>query len=210
MVPWTFSLNSAGGLADFVEYHAVLLPSSHAFYAWKVVHEHEVESLSRTDWLQRAREVGRITWGARQALKAYIEGEGAEQEYRLLLQAVQPATAVLLSRLAKDITDLRWNILLEQPNAYFALHEPQWSEISLVRPEVWLQVWRERQASFQEEQQMFDKEANLFSERLQEERALLQERGDSVAQERAVILQSLEDRVFLHGERVEIEAMESL
>lgn len=208
MVPWTFALHEAHGLADFVEYHTVFLPSGHLHAHHHHFDEHEVESLGNEGLLSLARQVGRETWAARQALKVFIEGEGAEKEREWVLRSVRPSTAVLLVRLLREDSTLPLYRLLRRPEARFALHDHEEEEIQLVRPEVWMRMWEDHQNALRESERVFEKERGFFEERLQEERkALLREQDRQLAEERAVFLQDMEDRVFLRGERVDVSIL---
>lgn len=210
MVPWTFCFDSTHGLADFIEYHAVFLPTSHLYSNYQYLDEHEVESLDTQALLFIARQIGRDTWGARQALKEFIEGEASFSERELLLQSVRPSTAVLLARLLKMDSALSIDQVLARPEAAFAFHDLEEEEIRLLRPEIWIKLWEKNALLLAESRKAFDKEQLFLQQRLQEERAALAERGDSIASERLAFLQDLEDRVFLRGERVGIETMEGV
>lgn len=211
MVPWTFTLDSAHGLADFIEYHAVFLPTGHLHASYHHLDEHEVESLGDEGLLSLARQVGRDTWAARQTLRAYIEGEGVQKEWEWILASVRPSTAILLARLLRQEEARPLHHFFRRPETRLALHDYEEEEIQLVRPEVWLSIWKDHRHTFLESQRMFEKEQLFFEQRLQEEReVLLREQDRQLAAERTLFLQEMEDRVFLRGERVDIGAMQGV
>lgn len=210
MVPWHFDLSSRQGLADFIEYHAIFLPSSHVHANQLRLDEHQVESLRRQGLLNVARQIGRETWPTRQALRTFLEGEGTMKEREALLDAVRPTTAVLLARLIKRYPEAGVTTLLTSPEATFAFHEAEEAEIRLLRPELWVDMWQKYRPSFAALEHEFEKEAQRFSQRLEEERTALADHADSIIDEKHALLQELEDRVFLKGERVALEVMETL
>lgn len=201
MVPWTLTLDSIDGLADFIEYHSCLLPSSLRTDGAALFDRAALERTDRQAMLTRAREVGRGSWPARQVLKEFVSGPGIAHERQALLKAVRPTTAILLARMGKVDSEASLETLLAHPQAMFAFHEPERVEIQLLLPEIWTQLWREHGPTLLVLQRPFEREAASFVHRLQEERS------KPMTFERARGLQQLEDQVFLIGERVDVEAM---
>lgn len=201
MVPWTLTLDSLDGLADFIEYHSCLLPSSLREGASVVFDAKQLDQVDRETLLARAREVGRESWPARQTLKDFVSGSGMTHERQALLKAVRPTTAILLARIGKLDPEANLETLFQHPQARFAFHKPERIEIQVLLPEIWIQLWQDHGSSLRVLQRPFEREAASFTHRLQEERSR------KMTHERALQLQALEDRVFLRGERVDVGTM---
>ena len=202
MVPWTLTLDSIDGLADFIEYHSCFLPSASRRELPVRFTRAQLNGVDRQTMLTEAREVGRESWAARQVLKEFVSGAGMTHERQALLQMVRPTTAILLTRIAKVDVRADLETLLQHPQARFAFHDSEVAEIQLLLPEIWTQLWQDHGASLRPLQRPFEREASSFIHRLQEERA------KPMTFERARALQTMEDRVFLLGGRVDLGAME--
>lgn len=202
MVPWTLTLDSIDGLADFIEYHSYFLPSAARGDLPVRFTRKQLEGVDRQTILAQAREVGRESWAARQVLREFVLGPGMMHERQALLKAVRPTTAILITRVGALHPSVGLEMLLERPQAAFAFHDAERMEIQLLLPEIWMMLWDEHGASLRPLQRPFEREAASFAHRLQEERS------EPMTFERARVLQTLEDRVFLLGERVDLEAME--
>ena len=201
MVPWTLTLDSIDGLADFIEYHSCFLPSASRGDSPVRFTRKQLEGVDRQTMLAQAREVGRESWAARQVLREFVSGAGMMHERQALLKAVRPTTAILIMRVGNLDTSTSLEALLEHPQAAFAFHDAERVEIRLLLPEIWTALWQEHGTSLRPLQRPFEREAASFAHRLQEERS------KPMTFERARLLQGLEDDVFLLGERVDLEAM---
>lgn len=202
MVPWTLTLDSIDGLADFIEYHSCFLPSASRGDLPVRFTRKQLEGVDRQTMFTQAREVGRESWAARQVLREFVLGAGIRHERQALLKAVRPTTAILITRVGNIDASVSLEALLQHPQAAFAFHDTERVEVQLLLPEIWTTLWQDHGASLRPLQRPFEREVASFAHRLQEERS------EPMTFERARVLQVLEDRVFLLGERVDLEAME--
>ncbi len=204
MVPWLFELDTPHGLADFIEYHCCLLPETATKTSQNYL-DHQTVSQQKKSTLQTlAREIGRQSWGARQALAEFIRSPQSHVERDLILEHARPTTSVLIARLSKLDPEASFEALLSRPEAKFAFHDDEEAEIRLLRPEIWLQIWQAHHPALKTAQREFEREAKFFVDRFEEERAKIQE-DSAEARQRLHELQALEDRIFLHGERVSLD-----
>ncbi len=209
MVPWTFALTSADQLADFIEYHSHFLPKDETDPAEQALSRDQVTEAGKAALQVRALDIGRATWGARQALAEFLREDGKHHEYAALLPAVRPTTAVLLARLLKTHPDVSLDALMTVPEAAFALHDPEHQEIAYLRPEVWITLWKDHGSSLQSSQYNYEREAAFFASRLAEERKRLADLPLAQRETQEYRLRDLEERVFLKGERVDISMWEN-
>ncbi len=209
MVPWTFALASADQLADFIEYHSHFLPDGESNPVERVWSKDQVSETGKAALQARALDIGRATWGARQALAEFLRETGKQHEYDALLPAVRPTTAVLLARLLKAHPDASLDTLVTVPEAMFALHDSEREEIAYLRPEIWIVLWKDHGAALQPSQYNYEREAAFFASRLAEERKRLSDLSHAQRQKEEERLRTLEERVFLRGERVDISMWEN-
>lgn len=209
MVPWTFALTSADQLADFIEYHSHFLPEDESNPSERVWSKDQVRETGKTALQERALEIGRATWGARQALAEFLRTDGKRHEYQALLPAVRPTTAVLIARLLKIHPDAPLDTLITVPEATFALHDSEREEIAYLRPEIWITLWKNHGTALQSSQYNHEREAAFFASRLAEERKRLSNLSSTLRQKEEERLRTLEERVFLKGERVDISMWEN-
>lgn len=205
MVPWLFELDTPHGLADFIEYHSYLLSDTSTATSPKHLDHQTVSQQKKTNLQTVAREIGRQSWGARQALAEFIRAPQSPVERELMLKHARPSTSVLIARLSKLDPQASFEALLSRPEAKFAFHDDEEVEIKLLRPELWLIIWQTHKSALQASQREFEREVNFFVDRLTEERNALAEKNDAASQERLQALQVLEDRIFLTGERVSLD-----
>jgi len=201
MVPWTFSLDSRDGLADFIEYHTCLLAGGSPHQEAVFFDEESLSHVEKETLLVRARTVGRESWPMRQVLKAFVAGPGILAERQALVRSVRPTTAILLARVGTLVPEASLEGILSHPQARFAFHEPEQTEIEMLLPEIWLALWQEHAPTLRHGQRPFEREIASFAHRMQEERS------HETTEERRQALQAIEDLVFLRGERVNIELM---
>lgn len=204
MVPWTFALDSTDQLADFIEYHGHFLPPDQRRPEERAYDYATVATLQRASLYRRALELGRASWGARQALADFLKQAGKIYEQEALLQAARPTTGVLLARLMKRYPDASLDELLEVPEATFALHDAERTELLYLRPEIWITLWDTHGSSLRTSQYAHEREAAFFESRLLEERQRLEKMSNLLREKHQQKLDQLEERVFLRGERVDV------
>ncbi len=209
MVPWTFALTSPDQLADFIEYHSHFLPEDESDPSERSWSKSQVTETGKAALQARALDVGRASWGARQALAEFLREDGKHHEYAALLPAVRPTTAVLIARLRKAHPDASLDVLMAAPEAAFALHDSERQEIAYLRPEIWITLWKDHGSRLQSSQYNHEREAAFFASRLAEERKRLSDLSVAQRQQQEDRLHDLEQRVFLRGERVDISMWEN-
>lgn len=90
-----------------------------------------------------AREVGKKTWAARQALDAYLAtSAGCEEEWRQVVEAVSKSTGHLLKRFRHGTTCESLDAVLSHEDSDTAFHEIERLEIAQVRPHIREHIWR--------------------------------------------------------------------
>jgi hypothetical protein len=194
MVPWTFELDSADGLADFIEYHSCLLSEADQVLGKTSFTSSEIASKGKEALHTQALAVGRATWGMRQALIQWVREDGRAQEREAILQAARPTTTVLLARLWKMQPDAPLEEVMASEQAVFALHDEERAEIAYLRPELWLTLWKQKSHVMQSSSHAYEREVAFFESRLMEERKRLEGEGSLQAKKQRERLNQLEEQ----------------
>lgn len=117
-----------------------------------------IEEAKRDTWSpERESELLRYaeaSWPARQAARRFAAAS-PEILWQALVPRCLPTTQVLLKRLAEYEGHQRFHDLLRAPQADFALHEAERSELQLLLPQIYALLWRDHK----EDMVVFVKEA---------------------------------------------------
>lgn len=165
-----------------------------------------IEAFSQEQLADVARQYAIITWPAERAVRRYIESQGVEAEWEKLLAAVRPATALLLNRLRTHTKTRTVDQALSSPEALSAIHGETETEIELVRPEIWIDLWNLQSAVLLRELEEAKKEFEGMYQRLEKLRKFSGASDKRKTMEK--MLEDFEQKIFFGREVIPLEVLD--
>lgn len=165
----------------------------------------DAELMSQAELAGQVLQHAVFTWPARRAVQRYVDAEGAEAEWESLLEAVRPTTAFLLKRL-RDRTGTRTlGQVLAAPESSTAIQGEERTELELVRPEIWIELWRAQSEALVTHTQEANKELQAMQQRLQklEQFSAQSEKQAEVTEK----IRDFQDRIYFRGESISLEKL---
>ncbi len=172
-----------------------------------LVRAYMAEEKIRTDVLARgARELAEVTWPARHALRAFFNGDGAPEEWKLVLAVVRPSTAHLLKRLREP--GLTLDQALASDDADMAIKDAEEMEIDAVRKQVREAYWRDHANALQVFVEEGKREWQAYEERLKQLRELALALPRGMQDEAFNKCTRYEERVLFGNEMIPLELLD--
>lgn len=163
------------------------------------------ESLSQAALAGHVLQHAVAAWPRRRAVARYVEAEGVEEEWKRVLEAVRPATAFLLNRLRERTGARTIGQLLALPESFTAMQGTHRTELELVRPEIWIELWLTNPEALETHHEEAMRELQAMQQRLQK---LEQFSSQSDSQEEATKkIRDFQDRMYFKGESISLEQL---
>lgn len=195
-------------VADFLDRNIEFLPEKSRIPFLRVLKTlEEGASMPRPQLAEMMKDLGAAVWPMRRALEAYLAGEGVEDEWNAMLELVRPTTALLLKRLRKNMGTKTLDETLASSDAAYAIHEREEEEITHLRPEVRLRIWKVQGASLASR---VAAEKKTLAE-LQKRFHLWRSMSKSSAKMEASFMEKVEryeERVLIGGEMISLESLD--
>lgn len=147
-----------------------------------------------------------LTWPARRAIQQHVESEGAEREWQRILELARPTTAFLLKRVREQTGSRSLSQTLVAPGVESALHGEERTEIELLRPEIWAELWNASANDLQLRVEEANRELEQMHQRLQKlERFSDQSQNKQELQKK---IKAFQDRIYFGGEVVPLQELD--
>ena len=207
------NLQDRAEIADFIDMLADYLPDAERREAVALVAQADQDqSLAVTELAEQAWFYAKQTWTVRRAVQRFIASDvGADQEWLLVLAAVQPTTALLLSRVRVRYAVASLGQALVLPEASVALQGETREELELVRPEVWVELWRTQSPELLAELREAKTELEERHHRLEKLERFSQAMTTTTRAAHAALrkkTQGFEERLYLGGEAIPLEELD--
>lgn len=191
---------------DFLDSILDYLSTEEKEEALALLGKSEEESLSQGDLADRVTRSAILSWPARRAVQQYVFSEGSEDEWRRMLDAVRPATAFLLKRTRERLGVQGLSELMATPGIESALHGQERTEIELLQPEIWADIWHDSAEQLVLRVEEANRELEQMHVRLEKlERFLDQAKEREVLEEK---IQEYKDRIYFGGEVIPFEQLD--
>lgn len=202
-------LRDSRAIADFMVSVMDFLPSGDRKTYQKVVDQiREGKELPEERLIEMAKNIGAVSWPRRFAIKRFLEDMGSELEWEAVLEAVRPATRMLLSELRKTTDAKTLDEALASSDASIIIHPEQEVEIDMVREQVRLSLWEEHEAHMEELIREGLTELEAIRKRLRELRKQAEAMSGSQQDLLLHKLDSFEDRLYFGGEILPLSMLE--
>jgi hypothetical protein len=190
-------------IADAMEY----APAKERSSAEVVVKAyHDGETLKTDRLAEVARRVAIATWPARAAVTAYFDGEGRNEEWKLLLGSVRPSTAHLLQRVRTH--SMTVDQALSSSDADIALQNGEEIEIEEVRTHLRQTFWKEHGKKLQKFVQDGEAKIKEYLGKLKTLRDLAFDLPPTLQNELVSKITRYEDRIYFEGEAIPMEILD--
>ena len=155
-----------------------------------------------------AKNIGAITWPARQAFGHFLQGIGSELEWEAVCAAVRPTTRLLLQKIRESVDAQNLDQVLASDDAGYLIHPEQDMEVRMAREEVRLTLWEEHG----DQLKPMIQEAYIELEAIKKRLKSLRDQAMSMksAQQDSLLrkIESFEDRIYFGGEAIPLEVLE--
>lgn len=204
------NLRDATAVADFMETVIEFLPEAdRATYAKTIQDVRDGRPPPGERLAEMAKNIGAITWPARQAFGHFLQHVGSELEWEAVFAAVRPTTALLLQKIRESVDAKNLDQVLASDDASYAIHPEQEIEINMVREEVRLTLWTEHRDNLTPMIQEERIELEAIKKRL---KSLKDQAMHMKGSEQDLLLrkiESFEDRIYFGGEIIPLEVLET-
>jgi hypothetical protein len=194
-------------LLDFLDSIADYLPLEERERAFASLREKvDGDAIPAAELAEQVLQQAILTWSARRAVQRYVDAEGADIEWQMLLEAVRPSTAFLLKRLRERIGARTLRQVLTSPNISTAIQGEERTEIELVRPEVWIELWLTQSEALLWHAEEAKKELEAMHQRL-----LKLERFSAQSDKQADMtkkIREFQDRIYFGGESIPLDKLD--
>lgn len=194
-------------LLDFMDAIAEYLPADEYERATQILDEKSgAEPLSQAELAGRVLQQAVLSWPARRAVQRYVEADGAEVEWERLLETVRPTTAFLLKRLQERTGTRTLSQILALPDIASALQGEERTELELVRPEIWVELWQAQPEELALHTKEANKELEMMHQRLQKLEQFSAQSGKQEALAKKI--REFQDRIYFGGESIPLEQLD--
>jgi len=194
---------------DFMVDVAEYAGPAERFKAEKIVAAYSDGEHIGTDKLANdARTLAISTYPARYALRHFVSGAGASEEWKKLFAALRPSTAAILKRFKNASNASTIDEVLSHAESDVALRDEERSEIDHVREHVQHDLWHEKGESLDEFRLQGERELTKYLGRLKSLRDLAVELPASIQDEVFSKIASYEDKIFFAGGSVSSEILD--
>jgi hypothetical protein len=169
----------------------------------------EGKSVSLSRVMEMVPELGARTWAARYALNHFLRSIGSEFEWKEVIAAARPTTALLLKRLKEGIGSKTMDEALKSSDAAMAIHDEEEIELAALRPEVRLKIWHEHQKALQPMVKEAEVEVEAIKKRLKRLREIAVKVKEPRSSELLGKAEQLEDRFYFGAEVMPLEALDA-
>lgn len=193
-------------LLAFIDSIVDYLPPEERERAFALLQEKQgAEPLSQAELAGQVLQHAVFTWPARRAVQRFVEAEGAEAEWTKLLETVRPTTAFLLKRLRERTGARSLGQVLGLPEIATVIQGEERTELELVRPEIWIELWQAQPETLASHTQEATKELQAMQQRLQklEQFSAQSEKKAEVAEK----IRDFQDRIYFRGESISLEKL---
>lgn len=194
-------------LIDFLDGILEYLPKEQQEEALTFLQRSRDEALvSQDELLEQAKRQAVLSWPARRAVERFVARDGAVAEWEAMLDVTRPTTAYLLRRF-RDRTNVN-NVseLLSHPESHMALQGEERSEVELVRPEIWADLWHHQVEGLDVHEIEAKKEFEGLYQRLQKLRQFAASASQRKELEKKI--RDYEHRIYFDGEAIPVEALD--
>jgi len=196
-------------VADFAASVMDFLPAKERPQYKKLVDDIRAEKTIAEDRLvESARAIGSATWAERRAFDVFLNGKGADMEWKALLDALKPNTAALLKQLQKSSGAKTVGEALNHSDAAILVHEKENDELALVRPQIRLALWGAHKKEIKPLVARMETERKAIQARLEKMRALA---GRTKRESDLLFpkIEAFEDRLYFGGETIPLEILDA-
>ncbi len=194
-------------LLSFLDVIADYLPTEELADALALIENAESEnSLSSAELAGRVLQYAVLAWPARRAVQRFVGADGAEAEWQAVSDAVRPTTAYLLKRVREQQGLRTLGQLMESEEAASAIHGSERTEIELLRPEIWIELWSTQPDALQTHAQEAQKELEAMHQRLQKLERFSADSGKK--DELLKKVREFQDRIYFSGETISLEKLD--
>lgn len=194
-------------LIDFLDSVLDYLPKEQQEEALAFLKRSRDEALvSQDELLEQAKRHAVLSWPARRAVQRFVVADGAGYEWDLLIDATRPTTAYLLRRFRDQTGVNNVSELLAHPESHTALQGEERSEVELVRPEIWANLWSSQEEKLEVHTVEAKKEFEALYQRLQKLRQFAANASQCKQIEKKI--RDYEHRTYFDGEAIPLEALD--
>lgn len=167
-----------------------------------------LKPLAEVELATLAKLVGRQSWSARQALRAYLKTPaGCKDEWQRLVALVSRSTGHLLERFRSGTTCVGIDEVLEHEEAASAFRDLERYEIAAIRTKVHQTIWGEQRRAQAKSVAEFEQILSKIVKRLERLRSIAV-MAPWLQDEIFSKLERLEDRLYFEGEVLEVERLD--
>lgn len=201
------NLQDRAELLDFLDSIADYLPADEREQALLLLEKQALaEPLSDKELADQISRHAVLSWPARRAIQQHVESEGGEREWLRVLELARPTTAFLLKRMRERTGAQTLSHLLKAPGIESVLHGEERTEIELLRPEIWAELWNASANDLQLRVEEANRELEQMHQRLQKlERFSDQSENKQELQKK---IKAFQDRIYFGGEVVPLQELD--
>ncbi len=194
-------------LLDFMDSIMEYLPSDERERARQLLNDSASHAaLSQAELAGRVLQQAVLAWPARRAVQRFVETEGAEFEWRKVLETARPTTGFLLKRLRDRTQTSTLSQLLAHSESGTALQGAEREEIELLQPEIWIECWLAQPEALAGHLREANRELELMHQRLQK-----LEHFSTQSEKRSELLnkvRSFQERIYFGGASIPLEQLD--